>query len=105
MKCLCDTKLFNLTLFTRLMNSCTTRHNIETLISVVIKPVSVLARWCKLRPFLLLLEITHSCRGQIFATVSIILTANPIIFVLRLLGAIVSDIGLYIIHVFVFEEL
>ena len=78
MKCLCGTKVFNLTLFTRLLNLCTTHHNIATLISVVIKPVSVLAIWYKLRPFLLLLEITHPCRGQIFATVSIIFAANPL---------------------------
>ena len=77
-KCLCGTKVFNLTLFTRLLNLCTTHHNIATLISVVIKPVSVLAIWYKLRPFLLLLEITHPCRGQIFATVSIIFAANPL---------------------------
>ena len=78
MKCLCGTKVFNLTLFTRLLNLCTTHHNIATLISVVIKPVSVLAIWYKLRPFLLLLEITHPCRGQIFVTVSIIFAANPL---------------------------
>ena len=60
-----------------------------TLVSVVIKPVSVLTVWHKLRPILLFLEITHLCRSQIFATISIIFAVNPISFVLRLLGVIV----------------